>query len=212
MLPSNMDKRQKLLDLDSKTIVHDDGRIEVISVPAAWQFDQETCRTALTLMIVVDELPFAIVEREGFRRFCKTLNPEFDLPSRFTSGRDCHGLYIEERKKLQECFQKLSSRISLTMDAWTSDQNLSYMCLTAHFIDDDWTLHKRIINFCPLAGHSGHLIGRVVEKCLDDWGIKNVMTLTVDNASSNDLAIENLRRRFNHCESSILEEKYLHMR
>lgn len=40
------------------------------------------------------------------------------------------------------------------------------MCVTAHFIDDDWRLHKRIINFCPIVGHSGVLIGRAVEKCL----------------------------------------------
>ena len=50
-------------------------------------------------------------------------------------------------------------------------------------------MNKRIINFCPIAGHNGQLIGRPIEKCLISWGIKNVMTITVDNANSNDLAI-----------------------
>lgn len=64
------------------------------------------------------------------------------------------------------------------------------MYLTAHFIDDSWNLHKRIINFCPVAGHSGELIGRAVEKCLVEWDLKKIPTITVDNASSNDVAIQ----------------------
>lgn len=86
------------------------------------------------------------------------------------------------------------------------------MCLTAHFIDDNWKLHKRIINFCPIVGHSGELIGKEVEKCLIAWDIKRVLTITVDNASSNDLAIQYLKRRINHWGWGVLESKYLHMR
>ena len=38
------------------------------------------------------------------------------------------------------------------------------------------------------------------------------MTITVDNASSNDLAIQYLRRRINHWNGSVLGGDYLHMR
>lgn len=68
------------------------------------------------------------------------------------------------------------------------------MCFTAHFIDDNWILHKRVIIFCPLAGYSGKLIGRAVEKCLTEWEIKNILTVTVDNASSNEVALDYLKR------------------
>ena len=86
------------------------------------------------------------------------------------------------------------------------------MCLTAHFIDDDWKLHKRIINFCQIPGHSGELIGKAVEKCLITWGIKRIMTITVDNASSNDVAVQYLKRRMNHHKTNVLNGDYLHMR
>ncbi|GMI77349.1 DAYSLEEPER [Hibiscus trionum] len=155
-------------------------------------------------MLVVDELPFAFVEREGFIEFCQTINPLFSVPSRTTATRDCYALFIEQRNQLKYSFKSLNSRVSLTTDTWTSSQNLSYMCLPAHFIDDDWNLHKRIINFCPVAGHSGQLIGRAVEKCLNEWGLKNIMIVTVDNARSNDLAVDYLRRRLNIWESSLL--------
>lgn len=42
--------------------------------------------------------------------------------------------------------------------------------------------------------------------------LKKILTVTVGNASSNDKAIEYLRRRFNHWECGLLEGKYLHVR
>ena len=86
------------------------------------------------------------------------------------------------------------------------------MCLTAHFIDDDWNLHKRIINCCPIDGHSGELIGRTIEKHFIECNKKNVLTMTIDNTSSNDVSIQNLKRRLNYCRATILDGNYLHMR
>ncbi|KAA0056625.1 zinc finger BED domain-containing protein RICESLEEPER 2-like [Cucumis melo var. makuwa] len=45
--------------------------------------------------------------------------------------------------------------------------------------------------------HKGDTIGKTIEKNLKDWGIERVMTLTVDNASSNDTAVAYLLKRFN---------------
>uniref|UniRef100_A0A803N254 BED-type domain-containing protein n=1 Tax=Chenopodium quinoa TaxID=63459 RepID=A0A803N254_CHEQI len=187
--PFYKDKTQTILDFESRTQINTDGTVQTVSVPKLWRFNYDEIRKAIAKMLIVDELPFAFVEREGFRQFCEVACPEFVTPSRATITRDCYGLFIEKRKELMNVFNNLSSRVCLTTDTWTSGQNLSYMCLTAHFIDDNWKLHKRIINFCPVAGHSGELIGKSVEKCLLEWNVKRVLTVTVDNASSNDLAI-----------------------
>ncbi|KAI3836035.1 hypothetical protein MKX03_017832, partial [Papaver bracteatum] len=61
-------------------------------------------------------------------------------------------LYKSEREKLKN--QLDGQRICLTTDAWTSIQNLSYICVTGHYIDKDWVLRKKILNFCPVANHS----------------------------------------------------------
>ena len=42
------------------------------------------------------------------------------------------------------------------------------MCLTCHFIDDDWKLHKRILNFCIVDSYKGKTIGKMVESCLEE--------------------------------------------
>ena len=56
------------------------------------------------------------------------------------------------------------------------------MCLTAHFIDSDWKIHKRILSFCLVKNHKGETLRKVVEMCLLDWGIDKILTITVDNA------------------------------
>lgn len=33
-------------------------------------------------------------------------------------------------------------RVSVTIDTWTSIQDINYMVVTAHFMDSDWKLHK----------------------------------------------------------------------
>ncbi|KAK9757677.1 hypothetical protein RND81_01G178600 [Saponaria officinalis] len=85
------------------------------------------------------------------------------------------------------------------------------MCLTAHFIDRDWKLHKRVINFCQVPGHTGKIIGQTIEKCLSEWNLNNVLTVTIDNASSNDV-VDYLKRKFNNSETDVMKGKYLHMR
>ncbi|GKD61913.1 hypothetical protein Tco_1299422, partial [Tanacetum coccineum] len=60
----------------------------------------------------------------------------------------------------------------------------------AHY--DDWVMHKRVINFKPISSHRGEDIRRKLLKCINKWGIKNVMTITVDNITSNDKALQYL--------------------
>ncbi|GKA73278.1 zinc finger BED domain-containing protein RICESLEEPER 2-like protein [Tanacetum coccineum] len=103
--------------------------------------------------------------------------------------------------------------ICLNIDTWTSLQRINYMCLTAHYIDNDWVLRKKVLNFCPISSHRGVDIGKAVEMCLLKWGIEsNVFTITVDNASTNDVAVAYLKSKFANWEKYILEGKWLHVR
>uniref|UniRef100_A0A803LAE6 BED-type domain-containing protein n=1 Tax=Chenopodium quinoa TaxID=63459 RepID=A0A803LAE6_CHEQI len=219
--PPNVDKSQRRLAFQieqSQRILGDasvgdnasgekEGKLEF------WKFRQEEGRKAFAKMIIMDELPFRFADREGFRYFMSVVQPNFIIPSRFTVARDCYRLFLDEKKNLKSYFSKCSSRISLTIDTWTSCHNLSHMCLTAHFIDHNWNLHKKILNFCPISGHSSEAIGKAVEKCLLEWGITKVMTITVDNASSNNVGVQYLRKRLLRWkDGTVLEGKFLHMR
>ena len=85
------------------------------------------------------------------------------------------------------------------------------MVVTAHFIDGDWTYQKKILNFFPITNHNGDTIGRVVESCLLKWGIDRLLTVTVDNVSSNDVAIGYVKKKTKERDSSILGGEFMHM-
>ncbi|XP_048496333.1 zinc finger BED domain-containing protein RICESLEEPER 2-like [Beta vulgaris subsp. vulgaris] len=79
------------------------------------------------------------------------------------------------------------------------------------FIDNDWKLNKRILIFF-ISSHKGEAIGKDIEKCLLAWGIENVMTVTADNASSNDTAIVYPKKRLNNWRTSVVKGEFLHVR
>ncbi|KAL9690736.1 hypothetical protein QQ045_011144 [Rhodiola kirilowii] len=82
-----------------------------------------------------------------------------------------------------------------------------------HFIDEDWRLQKRILNFCLVENHKGETIGREIERCLREWGIERVFTITVDASScSNDAAIAYLQKKLDDRGGLVCGGKYLHMR
>ena len=73
------------------------------------------------------------------------------IPSRQTISREVLNIFKNERDKLMKAMKR--RRICFMTDTWTSIQNLCYMCLTARFIDDNWKLQKRIINFQQVEDH-----------------------------------------------------------
>ena len=123
-------------------------------------------------------MPFRVVEGEGFKEMIHEFEPRFKVPLRTTITRDCGKLYDEEKEHLKEYFKKSKVRVSLTTDCWTSIQNANYICLTTHWIDDDWTLQKLILNFRIIENRQVDTIGEQIRSCLVKWGIEKVFTIT----------------------------------
>ena len=94
-----VDKGQNLINFLPSSTGAKEGVI------STWKFDQAQSRKALAKMIIVDELPFSFVEKEGFKNFMRVTMPQFHIPSRRTVTRDFYELYIEEKKTFEEGFQ-----------------------------------------------------------------------------------------------------------
>ncbi|KAL8505859.1 hypothetical protein ACS0TY_016910 [Phlomoides rotata] len=84
------------------------------------------------------------------------------------------------------------------------------MCVTDHFVDSNWQLHKRLLSFIPLPPpHAGVDIFNGLMKCTKDWGIEHkVFTISVDNASNNDVAIRIAKGTFSKSRKLPLEVNY----
>ena len=145
------------------------------------------------------------MEKEGFKSFVEVLKPRFTISSCTTTARDCMNLYYKEKKKLKKALQK--QRVCLTIDTLTSVQNINCMCLIAHWIDNNWNLHKRILKFCLVPNQKGFIICKHIEKCLLEWGRDRI-----DNAISSDVAIKYLKRNTKDWKTAILDNEFLHLR
>jgi hypothetical protein len=54
--------------------------------------------------------------------------------------------YELEKKRAIEYMAAIQSRVAITTDLWTSDnQKRGYMAITAHFIDESWALRNIIM-------------------------------------------------------------------
>ncbi|KAM3363188.1 hypothetical protein P3S68_018042 [Capsicum galapagoense] len=81
---------------------------------------------ALCRMVIVDELPFRFVEKEGFRNFMKVAQPHFKIPSRTTVTRDCFKLFDEEKQKLKSHRgEDMANEISKCLRDWGIDKNFT---------------------------------------------------------------------------------------
>ncbi|XP_060216705.1 zinc finger BED domain-containing protein RICESLEEPER 2-like [Lycium barbarum] len=139
-----------------------------------WTFDQEVSRKALVEMLILDELPFRFVEKEGFKKFMKKTQPLFQVPSRRTLTRDCYVVFGEERQKFIKYLKETSPRV--------------------------------------VTSHKGDEMARCIIKCLLDWKLEKIITITVDNASSNDVMVKELHKQMVNWGSNMKCGNHLHVR
>lgn len=112
----------------------------------SYAFNQDVARRAISKMIILHEYPMAMVEHIGFKEFCASLQPLFKVVSRNTIKSDILKIYKDEKDNMKKLMKKIESRVAITTDMWTaSNQNRGYMTVTAHFIDDSWTLQSRLL-------------------------------------------------------------------
>ncbi|KAG2667014.1 hypothetical protein I3760_15G092600 [Carya illinoinensis] len=183
-------KKQKVLQVESKEA---DGAFTVSN----FTYDRNRVRELASHMILYHEYPFSLMEHVVFNRFMSANTPYWKKMSRAAAKKECMRTYENEKTKLRALLKHVN-KVHITIDMWTSCQKLSYMVVTCHFIGSDWHLQRRVLNFCNVPPpHIGLLIANALEKCFQSWEIENkISSITVDNASSNDVAIRILKVDF----------------
>lgn len=141
------------------------------------EFNSNDFRQLIAIAIAKHNLPLQLVEYEAIRNCFSYLNPDVKFFVRNTIKSDIIRMYGKEKEKLVVLLKNTCGRISLTSDCWTSVTTDGYISLTAHFVDENWQLQKRILNFSFLPPpHTGVAMSVKVTNMLTEWGIekKNV--------------------------------------
>jgi hypothetical protein len=84
------------------------------------------------------------------------------------------------------------TKISITLDCWTSPFQQTFLETTGYFIDDDWNYREMVLGFEPLHGtHSGVNLSAVLFVLLQQYEITvRLLAITTDNVSNNLILME----------------------
>ncbi|KAK9985471.1 hypothetical protein SO802_030422 [Lithocarpus litseifolius] len=78
------DDKQKSLSFQAKREGENGSNVLVFA-----NYSEERIRLALARMIIINELPFKFVERQGFQEFMEIVEPRFPIPYRTNIARAC---------------------------------------------------------------------------------------------------------------------------
>jgi hypothetical protein len=105
--------------------------------------------------------------------------------------------FTYRKNELIAIFATAPFKVALTSDIWTAGKHgLSYICVTAHYIDDNWKLQKRVLSFRIIEyPHTGEVVFNAILGVMNEFKLKNdlqnkVFSISFDNASNNGKAIE----------------------
>ncbi|KAF4618847.1 hypothetical protein D9613_009691 [Agrocybe pediades] len=158
--------------------------------------------------------PFNIVEDRGFKCLMLTGRHNYRLPSRVTVARDVKRVFKKARKRIAKMLQcqmtylyfpgqDYDGALSFGTDAWTSPNSKAYVAVTVHY-ETDGVPQCLLLDIAEVArSHTGLNLAIAFAKILEDFGIEDkrsqkltfsqqILSLTCDNASSNDALISQL--------------------
>ena len=80
-------------------------------------------------------------------------------------------VFEDERDKVRELLRPIE-RVSLTIDTWTTRNNVAILGITIHWIDDMWKLQEKVLGVEELgASHQGAILAEVVYRVLEEFDL-----------------------------------------
>ena len=141
----------------------------------------------------MDDQPFTTVESAELHKLFLLMNPAAFTPSADTIRSYIMDAFVLEHTKVHDILQvyinfvlyhymylkstntfnqNAPGLISFTLDTWTSPNAISFLGITAHWIDDNWKLMETLADFHKLSGpHSGENLAEAFMDSCNELGI-----------------------------------------
>ncbi|CAO2831927.1 unnamed protein product [Amaranthus hypochondriacus] len=142
----------------------------------------EKVQQALARMVCNEGVrPQSFCHDQHFGRIIDTLNPKLRSCLTFKSlEQNCMKIYKVEQEKVKETFSKLGRKISVSVDLLLHEKFDSvdeYVCISAHFIDDDWKLRKWVVEYCRRFDTDINFPSNAILKSLKEYDIENKLLI-----------------------------------
>lgn len=149
--------------------------------------------------IITDQQPFTIVENKNFKNFIASIQPKYKIPSRHTIKDMIMNKFKNAQIQINNYLQLSTSKISLTMDMWSTITSLGILAVTIHFIRDDWQFDHFVLDvFYVPSPHTALVIKDSIVEIVSELNIANrLIGITSDNEAKMLAATRQIKEALN---------------
>lgn len=150
---------------------------------------EEDVNIALCELITRHSLPLSIIESLEFHTLLGLLHPgihKIIIKNRVTFRAYVIAIWNKTQLRIIEALKASQSEIHLSLDIWTSPNNLLFLGVIAHFVRND-QVEQILIGFKRVAGHSGEAQFATLQPLLASYQITTqIGVVMADNSTTND--------------------------
>jgi len=179
---STLERHLKAKHKDAYARLYDE---QVENIDPWMNEEQKQKHIFLLNWIIIDQQPFTLVENQSFQKFISIIQPRYKLPSRHTLKEMVLSKFKAAREKIRNYLKLSTSKISFTIDMWTSISSLGILAITIHFINENWQFEHFVLDVLYIpAPHNALTIKNAVLEIADKFEVANrLIGITSDNES-----------------------------
>ena len=149
-------------------------------------FTQNIFENQLVQIILNLNMFFCFVEHLFFLQLLKLFHSDVDI-SHWIKFSCLVKKWVKKLKKTVLAKLELKTKVLLTLNCWTSLNNLAFLDITEYFIDESWDYWEVLLEFQPL--HSQHTeknLIKVIVNVMNSYSVLNrLLIMTADNTFNN---------------------------
>jgi hypothetical protein len=151
-----------------------------------FRYIQQKFNDRLLKFVLNVNLFFRAIESSFFKNFVNYLRRDVDILERIFFG---EMMRKRANQMKDDIFQDLEveTKVSIALDVWISFNHLTFLDITAYFIDCEFRFRKILIAFKSLSEqHTKKKLAETIINILQDYKLtRRLMTITANNASNN---------------------------
>ncbi|XP_024961377.1 uncharacterized protein LOC112501867 isoform X2 [Cynara cardunculus var. scolymus] len=136
--------------------------------------------------LVLASLPPSTFEEKWLSNSFKFLSPPVQIWPGEKFQAVLHEVFRSMRDDIRSTLEHVSSKVSITLDFWTSYQQIFYMSVTCQWIDDTWSFHKVLLDISRVSSPCGSgEIYHTLIKVLKFYNLETrILSCTHDNSTN----------------------------
>ncbi|KAL4132406.1 hypothetical protein QTP88_009560 [Uroleucon formosanum] len=145
----------------------------------------ETIHKALAKLISMNQLPLSFCSSPGFYQFMAVVEPNYKIIKEEALKKRLHFFKSSIEEKIRSDLKAVQS-VVCTSDCWSSLAQNSYITITAHALNNDWSPMSFTLTTQEMEErHTALNIADKLENVFSNWEIKDkVTTVITDNAKN----------------------------